>query len=85
MVDTVLFDLGNTLVRYYTRAEWPAVREQCIAAARDVLLARGLIDAEPADLAQRVAAESGQSPDGRVRPLEGRLARIFGLQGGRVR
>jgi putative hydrolase of the HAD superfamily len=80
MLDAVLFDLGNTLVRYYTRAEWPCVRERCIAAARDALLERGLIAAGPADLAQRVAAESGTSPDCRVRPLEGRLARIFGLR-----
>ncbi len=80
MPDTVLFDLGNTLVRYYTRAEWPGVRDRCLAAVLDLLLARGLIDAAPADLDERVVAESGESADCRVRPLEGRLARIFGLR-----
>jgi putative hydrolase of the HAD superfamily len=79
MVDTVLFDLGNTLVRYYTREEWPGVRLECVAAAQDALLAGGLIGSAPADLIERVAAESATSPDWRVRPLEGRLARIFGL------
>jgi putative hydrolase of the HAD superfamily len=81
MVDTVLFDLGNTLVRYYTRAEWPGVRLECVAAAQDALLAGGLIGPAPADLIERVAKESATSPDGRVQPLEGRLARIFGLSG----
>jgi len=31
MKQAVLFDLGNTLVSYYTRDEWPGVLEQAIA------------------------------------------------------
>ncbi len=79
MLDTVLFDLGNTLVRYYTRQEWPGLRLECVAAAQDALLAGGLISSAPADLIERVATESPTSPDFRVRPLDGRLGRIFGL------
>ncbi len=80
MLDTVLFDLGNTLVRYYTREEWPAVREGCLAAALELLRERGLVAGPPDEMAERVAAESGADPDDcRVRPLGGRLGRIFGL------
>ena len=81
-LDTILFDLGNTLVRYYTREEWPPVRRRCIEGVRELLLARGLIAAEPADLWERVAAEGREAPDHRFRPLEGRLSRVFGLPEG---
>jgi hypothetical protein len=37
MIDTVLFDLGNTLVRYYGRREFPAVLERSLAAVSDSL------------------------------------------------
>ena len=29
--DAVIFDLGNTLVRYYTRDDWPGVLQRAIA------------------------------------------------------
>ena len=42
MIDTVLFDLGGTLVDYYTRAEFPALLGRCIAKVRDALRGRRL-------------------------------------------
>ena len=79
MLDTVLFDLGNTLVGYYGRADFPAILEQAIAGVQAYLRQRGLLDTPPQDLWQRVQDENREAVDHRVRPLEGRLARIFGL------
>jgi putative hydrolase of the HAD superfamily len=79
MKDAILFDLGNTLVQYYERQEFPALLEQAIREVQSYLQKQGLLTV-PADLMwQRVAEENHESADHRVRPLEGRLARIFQL------
>jgi putative hydrolase of the HAD superfamily len=73
----VLFDLGNTLVRYYSMPTFPALRDEGIARAASVLGRRGIaVDRD--GMSARVAAEDRESPDGAVRPLEDRLIRIFG-------
>jgi len=77
--DAVILDLGNTLVSYYTRAQWPAVLEQCMAEASAYLRDRGLLRVEPDELAQRVQTERGRSGGICVRRLEDRLAWLFGL------
>ena len=77
--DAVIFDLGNTLVSYYTRAQWPEVLAQCVAEASACLRERGLLRVDPDELARRVQAERRESGGIRVRPLEVRLAWIFGL------
>jgi FMN phosphatase YigB (HAD superfamily) len=79
MIDTVLFDLGNTLVRYYGRREFPAVLERSLAAVRDSL-GKGGLSVESLDvIRERAAAEDYETTDGRTRPLEGRIARIFSI------
>ena len=79
MKKAVLFDLGNTLVAYYLRAEWPGVARECIGGVRDLLAERGALEVAEDELWRRVEQEDYVAADHRVRPLEGRLARIFGL------
>ena len=92
MKRAVIFDLGNTLVSYFTREQWPAIRERAIGEVAACLGQRGMLRVDAADLPARVAAERGvgdlppdiaakrsQGDVHRVRPLEGRLARIFDL------
>ncbi len=76
----VLFDLGNTLVRYWTREEMPAVRKACVASVAKHLLAKGLIGEEAAAAAEEhFARENFEDNIWRVRPLEERLVRCFSL------
>jgi putative hydrolase of the HAD superfamily len=77
--EAVLFDLGNTLVKYYERSEFPAILEQAILEVRDTLQDRGWLSVSLGDMWQRVSAENYEAEDHRTRPLEGRLARIFQL------
>ncbi len=79
MRKAVLFDLGNTLARYYTRAQWPGVLEQSIANVTDFLRTEGVTIPSHEDIWASVAEENHEAPDCRVRPLDGRLCRIFGL------
>jgi putative hydrolase of the HAD superfamily len=75
----VLFDLGGTLAKYFSRDEWPVVREETILRIEALLRGRDRLTLTPEDVRRRVADEDHESPDCRVRPLEGRLARIFDL------
>ena len=75
--DAVLFDLGNTLVQYYSRAEFPALLEESIGQVQRCL-AKHSLPVIPSELLwPRVRAEDCESADHRVRPMEERLARIF--------
>lgn len=77
MIDTVLFDLGNTLVRYFTKPEFPGLLERAIEAVAADLRRRGQLAVPWEVMWRRVAEEDHEAADDRVRPLEGRLARIF--------
>jgi putative hydrolase of the HAD superfamily len=77
----VLFDLGGTLVDYFSRAEFPGVLEEAITGIRRYLRQRDLLHVSSELLWQRVQAEDHEDPDHRVRPLEARLLRIFQLEG----
>jgi putative hydrolase of the HAD superfamily len=79
MKRAVLFDLGNTLVRYFGRADFPEILEQAILEVRTYLQGRGFPTLPAEALWQRVNEENYEAKDHRVRPLEGRLARIFQL------
>jgi putative hydrolase of the HAD superfamily len=79
--DTVLFDLGNTLVGYYGRGEVPAILRAAIEAGRDYLARQGLLNVEEEVIWQRVRQENREADDHRVCPLAERLARIFALAG----
>jgi putative hydrolase of the HAD superfamily len=77
--EIVLFDLGNTLVRYWERVEFRLLLEEAICRVRDDLDREGLLRVSPEEMWRQVEEENHESPDHRVRPLEGRLARIFRL------
>ena len=79
MKQAVIFDLGNTLVAYYSRDEWPTVLDEAIADVVEYLRTHGMLKIDLAELPTRVEAERGEGDDLRVRPLARRLARIFGL------
>lgn len=79
MRNTILFDLGNTLVHYFFKVEFPALLEQGIAGAQDYLQQAGLLRVSPERMWHNVKAENYEAQDHRVRPLEGRLHRIFQL------
>ena len=75
----VLFDLGNTLVRYFDPHEFPAVLEQAILEVRSYLQGEGLLAVTAEAMWQRVREEDHEAPDHRVRPLAARLVQIFAL------
>jgi putative hydrolase of the HAD superfamily len=79
LVKAVLFDLGNTLVSYYSREEFPGVLAECIGSCRRHLLDRGVGFIE-GGLWGRVREQDRESQDYRVNPLEARLGYIFGVR-----
>jgi len=79
MKNTVLFDLGGTLVQYFGRSEVREVLGQAIAEVQECLGQRGLLHVAAEEVWERAADEGREASDYRVRPLEQRLARIFRL------
>ena len=79
--DVVLFDLGNTLAQYYQRDEFPNILREAIRLVQDELARQGLLRVPPQKVWERVQVEDYEAEDHQVRPLEGRLAGIFGLEG----
>lgn len=75
----VLFDLGNTLVHYWLRPSFPQVLQESLASARALLDEYGIGHVSDDVLRQRARGENYEAADDRVRPLEGRLKRIFQL------
>ena len=75
----ILFDLGNTLVEYYPRRQWPLIVFETIAQVRDYLHSKDLLDVTAEALWRNVEKERHDPPDFRVIPLVDRLARIFAL------
>jgi HAD superfamily hydrolase (TIGR01509 family) len=73
----VLFDLGNTLVSYYTSAEFPLVLRRCL---RECLTELALAEDLNGDnaLLERALLLNRERPDHAVRPLSERLAELFG-------
>ncbi len=84
MRDTVLLDLGGTLAEYYSREEFPGVLRRCITCVCERLAALGIAQTTAEDVWPRVAQENHEGKDLQVRPLEGRLARIFELDGAAI-
>jgi FMN phosphatase YigB (HAD superfamily) len=74
-IKAIAFDLGNTLVHYYEREEFPAVLTEAI---RNVYAVLPQIAAAPLEEALSFAlSENVEQPDARVRPLQDRLKRIL--------
>jgi putative hydrolase of the HAD superfamily len=76
-VRAILFDLGNTLVAYYDRAEFPQVLRECLQRCAAVL---GLPEAAVQDdaLFARAMAMNAEPADYAVHPLDSRLIALFG-------
>ena len=79
MIRGVLFDLGNTLVSYWLRMAWPGMLQTALAGPTTWLAEQRGLQIDPLEMAQRVQTENYEAPDFRVRPLSGRLARIYCL------
>jgi putative hydrolase of the HAD superfamily len=77
MKSTILLDMGNTLVRYYQRHEFPEVLSRAVDAVRVVVGSSGRSIPEADEVARRVEIENPNPNSPRVKPLEGRLCRIF--------
>jgi putative hydrolase of the HAD superfamily len=75
----VLFDLGGNLVDYYQRHEFSNILVEAINGVMDLLDQKGLLREAQETIWDKVKGENHESPDHRVRPLEGRLSRIFGV------
>jgi len=76
-IRAILFDLGNTLVGYYTSSEFPLVLRRCL---RECACALGQTE-DPAldeDRFQRALLLNRQQSDYAVRPLAARLQELFG-------
>ena len=77
----ILFDLGNTLVEYYHRPQWPAVVEETIGAVQNFIRSQNLLTIPPDTIWHNVEHERHDPPDHRVIPLAERLSRVFALDG----
>jgi putative hydrolase of the HAD superfamily len=73
----ILFDLGNTLVGYYTSREFPSVLRRCL---RECARALGQTEdpARDEELFERALLFNREQSDYAVRPLAGRLHELFG-------
>jgi putative hydrolase of the HAD superfamily len=73
----ILFDLGNTLVGYYTSTEFPLVLRRCL---RECACALGQSEdpGRDEDLFERALLLNREQSDYAVRPLAARLQELFG-------
>jgi putative hydrolase of the HAD superfamily len=79
MKTAILFDLGGTLAEYYDRSQNPLVLAEAMTEVQGFLSENDLLTVAPEIVQQRLQEENHEAEDYRVRPLAGRLARIFGL------
>ena len=76
-IRAILFDLGNTLVRYYTSGEFPLVLRRCL---RECAWALGQTEdhGRDEDLLERALLLNRERSDYAVRPLAARLQELLG-------
>ncbi|MBN2230730.1 MAG: HAD family hydrolase [Candidatus Thorarchaeota archaeon] len=79
MVQAVIFDLGNTLIKYYTREEFPEILKEAIENCTRILSDKGQLFVQKELIQERVKKHNHGSPGNKVYPLEQRLASIFEL------
>jgi len=77
MKDIILFDLGGTLVQYFSRSEFHDILKQAIMEVYDHLYHEKYINISLDDIWESVDKENHESEDYSVRQLEDRLSRIF--------
>ena len=63
MKQTILFDLGNTLVYYWERPEFPALLKEAILGVRSSLRAKGLLAVPREVMWRRVEDENHEAED----------------------
>jgi len=76
----ILFDLGNTLVHYYTSGEFPLVLRRCLRECASVL-GQTAGHARDEDLFERALLLNREQRDYAVWPLADRLRELFGAYG----
>jgi putative hydrolase of the HAD superfamily len=74
MMRAVLFDLGNTLVRYYSRNEFPSILRECLRSAADAAQYK---EADFDSLFKKALELNYEADDFAVRLLEDRIIRLF--------
>jgi hypothetical protein len=74
-IDTVLFDLGNTLVGYYTRDEFPAILNEAMNEVAECLQKHSLLTVSLESACVAAPGVNYELSDPIVRPLLGRLCR----------
>jgi putative hydrolase of the HAD superfamily len=74
MMRAVLFDLGNTLVRYYSRDEFPSILRECLRAAADAAQYK---EADFESLFKKALELNHEADDFAVRLLEDRIICLF--------
>jgi FMN phosphatase YigB (HAD superfamily) len=79
-IRAVLFDLGNTLVGYYTLAEFPSILRRCLRRCLEVQGWSGDAGREEA-LFERALRLNQERADFAVRPLSNRLSELFDSHG----
>ena len=79
MKPVLLFDLGDTLVQYYRRDEFPPLLQAGIQEAKEALECSGRDLPSDSEIERGVAAENYEAKNSRVRPLHKRLGRIFSV------
>jgi len=84
VLKAVLFDLGNTLIEFWARPEFPEVLSEPISGVQDLLAGVGVLRVSPEVMWQRAAEEDHSLPEHRVYPLAERLARIFDVSSNRL-
>lgn len=78
MVKAVLFDLGNTLISYYTKSEFPEILHASICNCINYIKSKkGKINE---NIWENVQEHNHGSPENRVYPLENRLSSIFSIE-----
>jgi putative hydrolase of the HAD superfamily len=75
----ILFDLGGTLVHYFSRSKFPHILRRSITEVNSYLQKEGVLIEPLGSIWERVQEEDHESKDNAVRPLESRLMRIFKL------
>ncbi|MDH5483551.1 MAG: HAD hydrolase-like protein [Candidatus Bathyarchaeota archaeon] len=80
MKKAILFDLGNTLAYYFEKSEFPEILKKSVTEVQSHLRQRALLSVSEEVMWGRVKEENHESSDYQVRPLEGRLTRIFKIR-----
>lgn len=75
-IKAVLFDLGNTLVRYYQREEFPGILRQCLYSAADAT-GQPASGPEHDELFQKARRLNPEAKDFKVRHLADRIEELF--------